>query len=54
MSMEDVVFVSATAAFFALGAAYVRFCDRIIGPDPVEQPGTEGAPADAHIAEGAR
>lgn len=28
--MEDVLFVLATLAFFALAAAYVRFCDRII------------------------
>lgn len=34
--MEDILFLLATVAFFALAAAYVRFCDRIIGPDPVE------------------
>ena len=31
--MEDLLFVLATLAFFALAAAYVRFCDRIIGAD---------------------
>ena len=31
--MEDVLFVLATLAFFAVAAAYVRFCDRVIGPD---------------------
>lgn len=34
--MEDLLFVAATLGFFALGLAYVRFCDRIIGPDPTE------------------
>ena len=34
--MEDLLFVLATVAFFALGLAYVRFCDRIIGPDPTD------------------
>jgi hypothetical protein len=36
--VEDVLFVGATAAFFALGLAYVRFCDRVIGPDPADEP----------------
>lgn len=34
--MEDLLFVAATIGFFGLGLAYVRFCDRIIGPDPTE------------------
>jgi hypothetical protein len=34
--MEDVLFIAATVGFFALGLAYVRLCDRIIGPDPVD------------------
>jgi hypothetical protein len=28
-SMQDVIFVVATMAFFALSLAYVKFCDRI-------------------------
>lgn len=35
--MEDVVFVLATVAFFVIAAAYVRFCDRVIGDDEVPQ-----------------
>ena len=38
--MEDLLFLIGTVAFFALAAAYVRFCDRIIGPDPVEPTST--------------
>jgi hypothetical protein len=34
--LEDVAFIAATVGFFALAAAYVRFCDRVIGPDPVD------------------
>ena len=34
--MEDILFVAGTLGFFALGLAYVRFCDRIVGPDPVD------------------
>jgi hypothetical protein len=34
--MEDLAFIAATVGFFALAAGYVRFCDRVIGPDPVE------------------
>ena len=36
--MEDVLFIAGTVGFFALGVAYIRFCDRIIGPDPAEAP----------------
>jgi hypothetical protein len=32
--MKDVVVLAITALFFALCVAYVRWCDRIIGPDP--------------------
>jgi hypothetical protein len=31
--MEDVLFVLGTLLFFAAAVAYVRFCDRVIGPD---------------------
>jgi hypothetical protein len=34
--VEDVLFIAGTVGFFALGLAYVRFCDRIIGPDPLD------------------
>jgi hypothetical protein len=32
--MRDVVMLLVIAAFFAVCIAYVRWCDRIIGPDP--------------------
>jgi hypothetical protein len=32
--MRDVIVVAIIAVFFALCVAYVRWCDRIIGPDP--------------------
>ena len=31
--MADVIFVAVICAFFALCVVYVRWCDRIIGPD---------------------
>jgi hypothetical protein len=31
--VQDVCFVLATLAFFAVAVAYVRFCDRIVGRD---------------------
>ena len=32
--MRDLVVLAVIACFFALCVAYVRWCDRIIGPDP--------------------
>jgi hypothetical protein len=32
--VADLLFVVITVAFFAICVAYVRVCDRIIGPDP--------------------
>jgi hypothetical protein len=34
--MRDLLMLLTVAAFFALCVAYVWWCDRIIGPDPVE------------------
>jgi hypothetical protein len=31
--MGDLIFVAVMMAFFALSVAYVRACERIIGPD---------------------
>jgi hypothetical protein len=31
--VADVIFVSVLVAFFALCVAYLKWCDRIIGPD---------------------
>ena len=33
--MADLIFVAVICAFFALCVLYVRWCDRIIGPDDV-------------------
>ena len=35
--MADVLFVVVVAAFFALTAAFVVACDRIIGPDELPE-----------------
>jgi hypothetical protein len=42
--MKDVVVLAIIAVFFALSVAYVRFCDRIIGPDPDGLRDTDEAP----------
>jgi hypothetical protein len=34
--MRDVIVLAIIAVFFALCVAYVRWCDRIIGPDPAD------------------
>jgi hypothetical protein len=34
--MRDIVMLVLIMAFFAVCIAYVRWCDRIIGPDPVD------------------
>jgi hypothetical protein len=39
--VEDLLFIAATAGFFGIGLAYVRFCDRIIGPDPADTTTTD-------------
>jgi hypothetical protein len=36
--VADLLFVVITIAFFAICVAYVRVCDRIIGPDPAPPP----------------
>ena len=36
--VADLLFVVITIAFFAICVAYVRVCDRIIGPDPATPP----------------
>ena len=41
LPMRDVVVLAVIAAFFALCLAYVRWCDHIIGPDPVDRPDDE-------------
>jgi hypothetical protein len=41
--MKDVIVLVVMVAFTLLCVAYVRWCDRIIGPAP--EPTTEGEPA---------
>jgi hypothetical protein len=44
--MADVIFVGVIGAFFALCVAYIRWCDRVIGPDELPAPvvgDTDGA-----------
>jgi hypothetical protein len=31
--MSDFIFIAATVVFFAICALYVKWCDKIIGPD---------------------
>jgi hypothetical protein len=35
---NDVAFIALTIAFFVLAGLLTVACDRIIGPDPVEEP----------------
>lgn len=50
--MADVIFLAITVAFFALAAAYVRGCARIIGPDATPGPELvdDGQPVDERTA----
>lgn len=43
--MGDLVFVLVVAVFFALATLFVRWCDRLIGPD--ELSGSRREPAEA-------
>ncbi len=35
--MRDFIFVGIAVVFFTICIAYIALCDRIIGPDPVEE-----------------
>lgn len=55
--MADALFVAVVVVFFALAAAFVVACDRIIGPDPLPDPDApvDDAPAvDAPVERVAR
>ncbi len=39
---NDVAFVALTVVFFVLAGLLTIACDRIIGPDPVEEPVEDG------------
>lgn len=45
--MADLIFVSILIAFFALCVVYLRWCDRIIGPDEF---GTQRDDASPYVA----
>jgi len=42
--MQDVLFLLVIAGFFAVAAALVAACDRIVGPDPLTAPSAGPAP----------
>jgi hypothetical protein len=44
--MTDVIFVAVVVAFFAIAAAYVQGCARIVGDDDVVRVDPEDAGAD--------
>lgn len=46
--LRDLLCVGITGGFFALSVAYVRACDRIVGPDEVigAAPATTGSGAE--------
>jgi hypothetical protein len=51
--MRDLVVIAIVIGFFALCVAYVRWCERIIGPDPdLDELVADADPAtSAHAAE---
>jgi len=44
--MKDLLYVLVTVGFFAIAAAYVRACARIVGPDEPEAAAPEAAAAE--------
>ena len=48
--MRDVVVLLLIMAFFAVGIAYVWWCDRIIGPDPADLTDEDDEPALASVS----
>ena len=45
--MSDVLMIVVVCAFFGVATLYVRLCDRVIGPDPVESE-PEGLALEGH------
>ena len=50
--MYDVIFLATIVAFFALCVAYIRACDRIIGPDAEFELVVDGDDDDADAGPG--
>lgn len=48
--MADVLFVAVLIAFFAVAVAFVRACDRIIGPDTALTPVEPAKPEAERVA----
>jgi hypothetical protein len=46
---NDIVFIALTIVFFVLAGLLTIACDRIIGPDPVEEP-VEGELTEERLA----
>lgn len=44
--MTDIVFVVVVLAFFAIAVAYVKGCERIVGPDDVVRVPSEDVDSD--------
>jgi len=34
--MRDLIFIALALGFFAVCVAYIHLCDRVIGPDPID------------------
>ena len=49
--MADVLMVLLMVAFVALCVVYVRWCDHIIGPDPVRTDGDAAEPTTRRLDE---
>lgn len=47
---NDVAFIALTIVFFVLAGLLTIACDRIIGPDPVEEPFEEGTVEERVVA----
>jgi hypothetical protein len=49
VGVTDILFIAITAAFIAVCVGYVRWCDRIIGPDDFGTPEPEATVTGATI-----
>ena len=48
--MQDLIVVAILVAFFAVAAAFVAACDKIIGPDVAVEQGETGEAEEAPVA----
>ena len=47
--MTDLRMVAVAQVFFALAVAYVALCDRVIGPDPIDDEPVASTPIDEAV-----